>query len=194
LLSFGGVKNTTDSGTLFSDDFSNTSSGWDRATGENGFTDYQDGTYHIQVIPDNYDLWANPGLSFTDVRIDVDATLVSGTENNDFGVLCRYQDTANYYFVEVASEGYYGIGKKTDGVQNVLTDGYPATDLVNAGNTSNHLRVDCAGDKITLYINGTLAGSVTDSSFAGGDVGLIAGTFDVAGVEFAFDNFVVTQP
>lgn len=39
-----------------------------------------------------------------------------------------------------------------------------------------------------------LAGSVTDSSFTGGDAGLIADTFVEAGVEIAFDNFVVLQP
>jgi pectate lyase len=183
------------SNVLFSDDFSKTSSGWDKASGTEGFTDYQDGAYHISVTVANYDLWANPSESFTDTSVEVDATLVSGTEDNDMGVLCRYQDTSNYYFAEIASDGYYGIGKVVAGTQNALTDGFPATDLVKSGvGTTNHMRVDCVGNTITLYINGTQAASVTDSEFSSGDVGLIAGTYDTPGVEVAFDNFVVSKP
>jgi hypothetical protein len=185
---------STTSGVLFSDDFSSTRSGWDRSVVDEGYTDYSDGTYTIGVTAAQYDLWANPGQNFTDVSVEVDATLVSGTEVNDFGMLCRYVDADNFYYAEATSDGYYAIGKNIGGTPQTITDGFPATDLVNAGNTSNHLRFDCVGSTLSLYINGTLAESVTDSDLSSGDVGLIAGTFETGGVEIAFDNFVVNQP
>jgi hypothetical protein len=192
LLSSSGSSST--SGVLFSDDFSSASSGWDRSTIEQGSTDYADGAYHIIVNAAQNNLWANPGQYFTDVSVEVDATLVSGTENNDYGVICRYQDVDNFYYAEIASDGYYGISKVSGGTQSVLTDGYPETTLVNTGYATNHIRVDCVGSTISLYINGTLAESVTDSDIASGDVGLIAGTYDEPNVDIAFDNFVVNQP
>jgi hypothetical protein len=183
-----------DTNVLFSDDFSDTGSGWDRASGDQGYTDYNNGAYEISVDVTQYDLWANPGQYFTDVSVETDATLVSGTEDNDIGVICRYQDVSNFYFAVIASDGYYGIGKVADGSQAYITDGLPSTSLVNNGNSTNHIRFDCVGSSLSLYINGTLAETVTDSDFSAGDVGLMAGTFDTAGVVISFDNFVVYQP
>jgi hypothetical protein len=36
--------------------------------------------------------------------------------------------------------------------------------------------------------------SVTDSTLTSGDVGLLASTYDEAGVDILFDNFIVTVP
>lgn len=183
-----------DTGVLFSDDFSSSNSGWDRASGDEGYTDYDNDAYVISVDVANYDLWANPGEYFTDVSVEVDATLVSGTEDNDIGVICRYQDVSNFYFAVIASDGYYGIGKVADGSQDYITDGLPSTDLINLGYDTNHIRFDCIGDSLSLYINGNLAESVSDSDFTAGDVGLMGGTFDTPGVVISFDNFVVYEP
>ena len=183
------------SNVLFQDDFSNSSSGWDQVSGDQGWTDYKDGAYHIHVDITNSDLWANPGKSFGDVSIETDAFKVDGPDDNDFGLICRYQDVDNYYFVAAANDGYYVLGKVVDGTQEPLMgDGWAQTDKVYSGTTTNHLRLDCVGDTISFYINGNLMGEATDSDYATGDVGLIAGTFGTEGVEVAFDNFVVTKP
>jgi len=65
---------------------------------------------------------------------------------------------------------------------------------INLGAASNHLRADCIGNTLTLYFNGTQAASATDNSFSGGDVGLVARIFEVAGTDVMFDNFVVYKP
>lgn len=189
-------KQSSNSSVLFEDDFSKSSSGWDSYSDTDGLTDYVDGTYHIQVANSNYDLWANPGKSFTDVQTEVDATKVSGPDDNDFGLICRYTDADNYYFAVVASDGYYGFGKLVKGTQTLFgaDSGLSTTDLVKSGSELNHLRFDCIGSTLTLYINGSQAGSIEDSDLASGDVGLIAGTFDTAGVEIKFDNFKVLKP
>ncbi|MEE8122137.1 MAG: hypothetical protein V3T55_11440 [Anaerolineales bacterium] len=61
------------------------------------------------------------------------------------------------------------------------------------GNTSNHLGVECVGSGLSLYANGVKLAEVVDSDFASGDVGLIAGTYDIPGTEIHFDNFVVSS-
>jgi len=185
---------------LFQDDFSSTSSGWDQASGDNGSTDYADGAYRIYVSSTQYDAWANPGKSFdANVIIEADVTKTAGPDNNDMGVVCRYNKTDggfNFYYFIISSDGYAIIAKMVNSESSFLTE--KMTDVnpaIKTGNATNHLRADCVGNQLTLYVNGTQMMSVTDSDLTGGgDAGLIAGTFDTAGTDALFDNFVVTQP
>jgi hypothetical protein len=180
---------------LFIDDFSDESSGWDRINEDEGVTDYSDGVYRIAVNTDNTDIWANPGLSFTDTVIEVDAKKVGGPDDNDFGIICRYQDLSNFYFFIISSDGFYGIAKVIDGEQILIgLENMEYSDTINQGNSSNKLRADCVGKNLVLHINGQKLLEVNDSQYSTGDVGLIAGTFDVAGTDIHFDNFIVRKP
>ncbi len=185
---------STESDVLFEDDFSKTSSGWDRTTGDTGSTDYGDGDYQILVNETQYDMWANPGKSFTDVSVEVDAVMVGGPEDNDFGLICRYQDVSNYYFGIISSDGYYAIGYVKGGTQNLFSDSLEFSDAIKQGYENNRVRLDCVGDTLTLYVNGTQLTQAFDSDFTNGDVGLMAGTFDTVGTQISFDNFVVKKP
>jgi serine/threonine protein kinase len=180
---------------LFYDDFSDPSSGWDRVNVSEGITDYEGGEYRIWVNTSNTDVWANPGLHFTDVSIEVNAAKVGGPDDNDFGIICRYQDVENFYFFLIGSDGYYGIGKIKDGSQDLIgMETMLENDVIRIGNTTNRIKADCAGNVLTLYVNGKKLKQVQDSDFASGDVGLIAGTFDQSGVDIHFDEYRVTEP
>lgn len=181
---------------LFQDDFSDEASGWYTFVDQEGATDYQDGGFRIFVDLANTYHWTNPEKTFGDVQIEVDARKISGPEENDFGLICRYQDDANFYFFTISSDGYYGIAKFVDG-EEILVG---AEDLgfddasIKAGQATNHMRADCVGDTLTLYANGQQLMQAQDDEFAAGDVGLIASTYDVVGTDMLFDNFVVRQP
>ena len=47
---------------------------------------------------------------------------------------------------------------------------------------------------LQLSLNGVVAAQGRDSTFARGDVGLLAATFEDPGVDVRFDNFVVREP
>lgn len=180
---------------LLYDDFSDPASGWTNSESEEGETAYAQGQYRITVDNANYDLWANPGVSFSDVKIEVDATKLAGVESNRFGIQCRYVDMDNYYFAVISSDGYYGIGKVIEGTQSFLNEyGMLVTDKVYSGSSLNHIRLDCVGSRLTLYVNGDYVDAVDDSDLAAGDVGLIAGTFENKGTQISFDNFAVVNP
>ena len=178
---------------LFEDDFSDEGSGWDRVDDSDGVTDYRNGGYVIRANETGWDLWANPGKSFTDVRVEVDATKTGGDDNNNFGLICRSQAIGDFYSLWISSDGYWAIVKFEDRNFEYLAD-WESHDAIRQGDATNHLRADCVGDELTLYANGTLLGSATDSSYGSGDVGLEAGTIDVPGTEIEFDNFVVYAP
>lgn len=189
---------TADPNILFTDDFSSNSSGWDTIQDTTGMTDYDQGGYRIQVLETNTDYWANPnGLSsMTDVSISVDVKKLAGPDDNDFAILCRYVDENNFYAFLGSSDGFYGITKVVGGSQDLIgQDSLMPTEAITKGEgVVNTLRADCVGSTLTLYINGTQIASVQDTTFTTGNVGLMAGTYDDAGTDILFDNFVVRKP
>lgn len=180
---------------LFQDSFSDPSSGWSRVTAAAGVSDYLDGVYRILVNEPNVDIWSKPGLKFGDVRIEVDAFKVGGDRDNRFGILCRAVDDNSFYTFIISSDGYYGIGMiNDDAYQLIGMEALQPTDAIQVGSAMNHLRADCIGDTLTLYVNGVQLAQVKDATFTAGDVGLVAGTYAAPGTDIRFDNFVVYRP
>ena len=182
-------------GVLFKDNFEDPASGWLQGEDESGKTEYIDGSFRIFVNSEATWKLSIPRLYFTDVIIEVDATKISGPDDNDFGVICRYQDENNFYFFEISSDGYYSIGKFKDnqhqliGMQQMQT-----SDNIHQGPATNRIQATCEQSSLSLSVNGQLLVSVEDSDFSVGDVGLIAGTFGTPGTEILFDNFIVYKP
>jgi hypothetical protein len=191
LTACGGQSNV-----LLSDDFSSISNNWDKAANANMTTDYYNNTYRILVNVANFDAWSNPDdLTFTDVQVEVDATKNGGPDTNDFGVICRYKGKDGYYYGIISSDGYYGIYKKSaDGGRQLGFGGEQYSDKILTGATTNHVRFDCVGSTLTLYVNGTQIDQETDTSYKDGNVGLIAGTYTETGTDILFDNFFVYKP
>jgi hypothetical protein len=180
---------------LFSDDFSNTSSGWDRISTMDGMTNYEDDQYHIQINRPDYDVFANPYRSFNDVRVEVEATDVGGIADNNFGIICRCANKDDYYAGLVTSDGHYGIFKFKGGVSILLgVETMPTSPVILPAQEMNLIRLDCIGSTLTLYVNGIQLDSRQDAEFKSGDVGLLAGSYKNAGVEITFDNFKVYSP
>ena len=181
---------------LFEDDFSDSSSGWDNFEDEDGITGYREEGYQILIKKSDWYFWSTPGLNLADVIIDVDTFMHGGPENNEFGVICRYLNNENFYIFSISSDGFYGISKFVNGVQSgVGLDEMQFDDsTINLGAASNHIRASCIGENLTLEVNGRLLAGFKDSDLTLGDVGLIASTFNEAGTDIIFDNFVVTQP
>jgi hypothetical protein len=191
-----GSAQSTPSNILFSDDFSTTDKKWDQVTEDTRSTDYYNGAYRILVNDTNSDAWANPrNESFTDVQIEVDATKNSGPDDNDFGIICRYIDIDQFYYTVISSDGYYGIMKMTsDGGSPIGNENLLESNKITQGAATNHIRFDCVGPTLTLYVNGSLVDQQTDASYTTGNVGLLAGTFDTIGTDIIFDNFIVYKP
>jgi hypothetical protein len=181
---------------LYFDDFSNPNSGWDKVNESDYSTDYYNNAYRIVENDAKADVWANPdSLSFGDVIIEVDAIKNGGPDDNDFGIICRYQDVDRFYYGIISSDGYYGIIKVSSGGSETLGRDYlEYSDSINQGYVSNYIRFDCIGDALTLYANGDLLDLQTDAEYASGNVGLIAGTYDTPGTDILFDNFTVQEP
>lgn len=182
---------------LFQDDFSDPFSGWSTFNEMEGLTEYVNGTYRIFINKPNWFIWGNPGKNFTNVIVEVEAVKVGGPEENDFGVICRYQDERNFYRLFLGSDGYYGISKVIDG-EELLIDmeelQYNEKLLHSENEAVLRIQARCVGEHLSLWVNGQVLAEVDDASLTSGDVGLVAGTYDTPGVDIRFDNLLITQP
>ncbi len=163
----------------------------------NGLQAYYQRGYRIKVKIANYLSWppAPSGDYYTNLRIEVDATMIGGPEDNDFGVMCRYQDSENFYGLVIASDGYALIFKFEKGIYSGLSGArFEAVDGINSGQELNHIVAVCNGDSLELYVNDNLVASATDSSFSDGEIALVAGTSTVGGTDILFDNLFVRNP
>ncbi len=180
---------------LFSDDFSDPPSGWGIWDRDGGVVEYFDGGLRILVEDDYFDFWSVAGKSFGDVQIEVDAVKRSGPDDNDFGIICRYQNRDNFYMLVASNDGYYGIVKLKNGQYGMIgSSQLQYSDALLSGQVVNHLRADCVGDTLTLYANGQILMEAQDPDFREGDVGLVAGAYKEKGVDILFDTFVVKIP
>lgn len=185
----------TSGNVLFQDDFTKPASGWTTWKQDVSEAYYQDGQFHIVINEPHYDYWSRPGKRFTDTQIEVDALKVSGPDDNDFGILCRYRNADNFYGFFYTSDGYYGIVRIEDGKYQVISsDQMQYSEEIARGNAANHLRGDCVGNVLTLYVNGKRLAEARDDHFKSGEVGLLAGSYDKPDVHIQFDNFTVLKP
>jgi hypothetical protein len=180
---------------LFSDDFEKPPSGWGLWNRGGAQVDYSAGGLRIKVDEPQFDFWSVAGKNYLDVQIEVEAHKLNGSDNNDFGIICRYLDRNNFYMLVVSSDGYFGIAKLEDGQYSMIgSDQLQYSEAIKKGQAVNRLRADCTGDTLRLYANGVKLIEAHDAAFTAGDVGLAAGAYQETGVEILFDNFLVKIP
>jgi len=171
---------------LFYDDFSSNREGWPEEENAEANYFFSDGEYYIQVLETDYLVWSKMNETWSNVAIDVETRQTDGPANNEYGVLCRYQDADNFYQIAISGDGYYRLARWADGdFEEVIT--WEGSSDINLAGTGNHLSVVCAGNQIRLGVNGHLLFDTTDDALpTGGDVALYVGTFDEGGVTVAF--------
>ncbi|HKJ28416.1 MAG TPA: hypothetical protein VJ965_12310 [Anaerolineales bacterium] len=179
---------------LFEDNFDDPGSGWEVST-QGGVKDYYKGTYHIRIDEKNIFSWSVAQQSLGDVQIEVDLAYTGSAPSAEMGIICRMQNSHDFYMFTIRSDGYYAVFKMYQGNEYFLSaDGYQFSDAIQTGVSTNHLTVLCAGERLVLSANGVMLTAVEDSSYAVGDVGVVAGAFNEPDVNVFFDNFSVSQP
>jgi hypothetical protein len=189
------ISQPTASPLLFSDDFGDPNSGWYVETNPESERLYKDGEFHIGVFKANLDSWSwsNHFDDLADFAVEVDARRVEGPLKNDYGILVRFQtasDVDGFYMFGVSSDGHYWVQLSQGDDWSELVAWKPS-DAVRQGSAVNHLRVECDGPRMSFLVNSRLVAEVEDSMWTSGDIGLVAGTFDEAGVVVNFDNLRV---
>lgn len=186
-------------GTLLNDDFEGTRNcGWALYSRSGASAEVADGVLRVATGQPGQIWWTNPGREFDDTVITVRAQPVGGSDDNAYGVICRYQNSENFYVFLISGDGFYVIGKYQRGsaqVQYLTGDGqYQPSDAIRQGTAANEIRASCIGNELSLTVNGTPVATVTDPTFVLGDIGLAASTFQPGSSVIEFDDLAVIAP
>ena len=182
---------------IYVDDFSTSNENWDTwdKPDESIISFFEDGLIMIVSKP-NLDIITTNKISYQDVLIQTTAKKRLGTNDNAYGIVCRYLNDRNYYGFLISSDGYYGIVKVVEGDYKLLSsENMEFYESIHQGREENNISAKCEGDTLTLSINGVEKSSVIDEDLAAGKSGLITGSFSEADeTAVLFDNFLVTVP
>jgi hypothetical protein len=140
-------------------------------------------------------VWSIRGESYTDVRLEVDAMKQKGPKDGYFGLICRYVDPKNYYALAIGGDNTVRIVKQEESKLSFIQQAELPANILNDKTEYNHLRADCIGSSLTLYVNDNKVIEAQDSNFTSGDVGIGAGNqLEATGIDVVFDNFEIWQP
>ncbi len=126
------------------------------------------------------------GHTFRDARIEavISASYFSSPPTRT-GIWVRYQDENNFIAIMIGSQGAYRIARYTGGYTDIVP--WTVSPAIRVGDSVvNTVRVDMAGDRIELYINGQYITRVTDTTWPEGRVAFWGASSQVP-VEFYLD-------
>lgn len=148
-------------------------------------------------VPDAQDYWyaySPMDTNYEDVRIEADVELVGGTNYTYIALTCRASQDGEYVFF-MDTGGYWQIGKYVYGDSSRyerLAEG--SSTKIKVAKNPNHVTAVCRGSTLTMFVNGDEAGSVEDSHFTSGIVGIGVETFDYPLSQVMFHNLEVYIP
>ena len=177
------------------DDFSDPAGGWLAESDASADVEYHDGVMRILIKMPNSLAWASAGREFSNFRLTVEATQVAGSDDNEYGVLVRMQDSEHFYRFSISGDGYYLVSKYDGEEWQALSgDDWLSSEVIHLGAATNLLQVVCQGATMTFSVNDVQLVEVKDGGYSRGDIGLYAGSFFEPGVEIHFDNLRVDSP
>lgn len=187
---------------LFRDTFTNNSTGWQVTSGQGKFSAQVGGGLMTLEDDDNKLLWdILPGKTFSDFRLDVDARLTKGDQNNAYGVYIRGASTATsnigtYYRLEIYGDGtfaiYKGIQDSNGNTQNNRVT-YQANAAIHKEGQFNHITVIARGGTMVFMVNGVTVYTYPDTSYRGGLIAMFVSNLPglAPGAQATFANLAI---
>ena len=182
---------------IFADDFSTSNENWDIwVKSDESTASFFEGGLIMMVSKPNLDIITTNKISYPEMLIQTTARKRLGTNDNAYGIVCRYLNDRNYYGFLISSDGYYGIVKVVEGEYKLLSsENMEFDESIHQGREENSIVVKCEENALTISINGVEKVSVIDEDLTTGKSGLITGSFSEADeTAVLFDNFLVMVP
>lgn len=147
----------------------------------------------------NWFVWSTPNNEiYENIRVDVTVVNNDGAPNTAFGIICNQQEAdESYYYMGFTSSGEYTIAKSEEGQTDIFltnNDQWAVSDLIRKDADSYTVGADCGNGILTLYADGQVIDSVSDSTYTSGTVGLFTWSgHEATSADITFDDFIVTS-
>jgi hypothetical protein len=173
---------------LYANDFEGSNDTWTH-TGNGKWSVTKDGSKVFRQSDSQMTIGARAltGIATGDqiVEARVKAVAFDSSTNPWFGLITRYVDDNNYYYITVRKDGNVSLRKLVNGAIEILQT-KPMTTTLNRWYT---LRFESVGSHLRVYVDGKLTLQAHDTSNARGKYGLM--TYRTAA---HFDNVKVHSP
>jgi hypothetical protein len=173
--------------TSYSNSLAGQPEGWAEATGCTG----QDDAYHLAPYGGSGVVCFAPAGRHANVLVQVTAHLSSGATTGAYGLVFRAADTGDAYLFGINNAGQAFVAELINGTVTQLSDVWPYTSAsgttTGQASLSHVLTVEAKGSTITCSVDGVQVGSIVDSRYSVGAVGLYADP----GLDVAFTDFSV---
>lgn len=182
---------------LYSDDFTDPGSGWQKAKIDNYFIGYHEPDYYhvdVHVPHDNYEAIL-PDHSFTDftaeAKVFADEANTAAEGDFRYGLVLRRSGKQYYAFtLSPRTRTWYVLKSSPQGIE-VLEQGANAAQGVKG---EDMLRIDAVGDTLAFTVNGRSVSQVKDVDYPSGQIGFYVETFDAPRAHVHFDSLTVRPP
>lgn len=154
----------------FRADFAHAPSAWQWPAEGSVEVDFEDGQMRLQSRGDRLHVVLLRGRAPANLALCVQLRFDSG--QGAAGVVLRRQDAGNHYQFVLSSDGRATIGRSEDGHWTAQSDWQAIRDF-RAG-ASHELRIIAQGGGLAFYVDGAVAGSLVDTRFSEGSLGLFA--------------------
>jgi hypothetical protein len=175
-------------GSLTSSDPMDNALAWVWPTGSDKFTmvDFSNGSMWLTAI-DELDGWrlANPrGVEFGNLYLEASFRTETCAKSDHYGLIMRVpviKEADQGYLFGVTCDGLYSLrrwdGKiGNDGQMDWLVRWTASPAIATGSNQANRLGMMTVGNRLILYVNGTLLTEVQDNTFAAGYFGVFVGS------------------
>jgi len=177
---------------ILNETFDDNANGWGTLDDVDGSVGIMDGQLVIDVNTDNMIFWSTLPDIYESLIMVTEAELLQPAGDGDLGFVCGYQDENNFITLEISEDGYYSIWKYEFGEFVTLVEWTPS-DLVAVDGPVT-LAAYCGPDRLALAVNDTLLAETVDPSYTAGQVGLLAGCWEIPNIRVGFNDFVILTP
>ncbi len=153
-----------------------------------------DGQLQIHVFSPGQVAWGASQRVLDNLQLRVEATQISGPQDNEYGVLIRMDDDRSFYAFSISGDGYARVARYDQDGWTVLGPDWTPSDAIQQGESTNVLEVTADGAQFEFSVNGQPVVQVEDAALQKGNIGLYAGAFGEGDVVIAFDNLRVDTP
>lgn len=145
---------------------------WDETPSHCTFIDH---AYHVSNVAYD-DTWECNSVSsksdFGNIAYQVTMTITRGMQKQEGGIFFRFTpNTQSGYYYLFDIEGDFELGMVRNEQGTTLVKGH-SDDFINGFGKANQIAVRARGSTIDLFINGHLIKTVSDHSFADGQIGM----------------------
>lgn len=184
---------------VLADDFSAEGNGWSLGDYDDTLVDgsrsIDGGIYRWEAEAfDDFVWWSIPDTDeLSDLYLAVDARLIDGVSDAQYGLIFRRDENKDYYLFLVGDDGYYEFVRVSGGDWTTLVD-WTESIAIKPGEV-NRLEVVVQGSQFTFYINGGYVDEFSDDQLASGKPALVLGLKEAGDTSVVeFDNFELRAP